>query len=178
MDLAGDGKMDMVQMSGYVRGFYARMGEAGWDSFRAFSAWPNIDTSDPNLRFVDLTGNGRADILLTEDQALTWHASLAEDGFGPATRLTLPTDEERGPQLLFDDSTQSIYLSDISGDGLSDLVRIRNGDIRYWPNLGYGCFGSKITMDNAPWFDNVDLFDQRRLRLAELTAPVLQISST
>jgi hypothetical protein len=26
---------------------------------------------------------------------------------------------------------------DMSGDGLSDLVRIRNGEICYWPSLGY-----------------------------------------
>ena len=26
----------------------------------------------------------------------------------------------------------------MSGDGLTDLVRIRNGEVCYWPNLGYG----------------------------------------
>ena len=46
------------------------------------------------------------------------------------------------------------YLADMSGDGLSDLVRIKNGEVCYWPNLGYGRFGSKVTMDNSPWFDD------------------------
>ena len=41
----------------------------------------------------------------------------------------------------------------MSGDGLSDLVRIRNGEVCYWPNLGYGRFGAKVTMDGAPVFD-------------------------
>ena len=41
----------------------------------------------------------------------------------------------------------------MSGDGLTDLVRIRNGEVCYWPNLGYGRFGAKVTMDDAPWFD-------------------------
>ena len=54
---------------------------------------------------------------------------------------------------MFADGTQSIYLADMSGDGLTDLVRIRNGEVCYWPNLGYGRFGAKVTMDNAPWFD-------------------------
>ena len=54
------------------------------------------------------------------------------------------------------------------GDGLTDLVRIRNGEVCYWPNLGYGRFGAKVTMDNAPWFDNPDQFDQRRIRLADI----------
>jgi hypothetical protein len=51
---------------------------------------------------------------------------------------------------------------------LTDLVRIRNGEVCYWPNLGYGHFGAKVTMDNAPWFDRPDLFDQRRIRLADI----------
>ena len=50
----------------------------------------------------------------------------------------------------------------------TDIVRIRNGDVCYWPNLGYGCFGAKVTMDNAPWFDTPDQFDPRRLRLADI----------
>ena len=42
----------------------------------------------------------------------------------------------------------------MSGDGLTDLVRIRNGEVCYWPNLGYGRFGAKVTMDNSPRFDH------------------------
>ena len=50
---------------------------------------------DPNLKFVDLTGDGHADILITEDDAFTWHPSLAEDGFGPAENVRQALDEER-----------------------------------------------------------------------------------
>ena len=56
----------------------------------------------------------------------------------------------------------------MSGDGLTDLVRIRNGEVCYWPNIGYGRFGSKVTMDNSPWFDAPDIFDQSRIRLADI----------
>ena len=123
---------------------------------------------DPNLRFVDLDGDGHADVLITEHDVFTWHPSLAEDGFGPARSVRQPLDEEHGPRLVFADGTQSIYLADMCGDGLTDLVRIRNGEVCYWPNLGYGRFGAKVTMDNAPWFDHPDQFDQRRVRLADI----------
>ncbi len=33
------------------------------------------------------------------------------------------------------------------GDGLPDWVRLRNGEVCYGPNLGYGRFGAKVTMD-------------------------------
>jgi len=45
---------------------------------------------------------------------------------------------------------------------------VRNGEVCYWPNLGYGRFGAKVTMDNAPLFDREDQFDQRRIRLADI----------
>ena len=56
-------------------------------------------------------------------------------------------DEEQGPRLIFADGTGSIFLADRSGDGLRDLVRIRNGGICSWPNRGYGRFGAKVKMD-------------------------------
>ncbi|HEX8336765.1 MAG TPA: toxin TcdB middle/C-terminal domain-containing protein [Pyrinomonadaceae bacterium] len=55
----------------------------------------------------------------------------------------------------------------MSGDGLSDLVRVRNGEVSYWPSLGYGRFGAKVTMNDAPVFDAPDIYDPRRVRLAD-----------
>src|SRR5262249_60967203 len=109
-----------------------------------------------------------ADILITEDDVFWWYPSLAEDGFGPAERVPQSWDEEKGPRLVLADAEHTIQLVDLSGDGLSDLVRIRSGEVCYWPNLGYGRFGPKVSMDNAPWFDNPDQFDQRRVRLADI----------
>src|SRR5215471_21729275 len=57
----------------------------------------------------------------------------------------------------------------MSGDGLTDVVRIRNGEICYWPNLGYGRFGPKVAMDRAPLFDHPDQYHPRFLHLADLT---------
>ena len=167
LDLAGDGQVDLVQMDGTVQGFYERTHDEDWEAFRPFQLWPNVNADDPNLKFVDLTGDGHADILITEHEAFVWHASLAEEGFDRAKRVGQVFDEEQGPQLVFADGTQSIYLADFSGDGLTDLVRIRNGEVCYWPNVGYGRFGAKVTMDNAPWFDTPDMFDHRRIRLAD-----------
>ncbi len=168
MDLAGDGQPDLVVLDDPMPGLYEHDGEEGWQPFRPFTSRLNRDTRDPNLKFIDLDGDGHADVLITEQEVFTWHPSLAEEGFGPARRVQQALDEEKGPRLVFADGTQSIYLADMCGDGLTDLVRIRNGEVCCWPNLGYGRFGAKVTMDNAPWFDNSDQFDQRRVRLADI----------
>ena len=158
----------VVVMDGPTPGLYEHDEAEGWQPFRPFTSRLNRDMRDPNLKFVDLDGDGHADVLITEDDAFVWHASLAEEGFGPARRVAQALDEEKGPRLVFADGTQSIYLADLSGDGLTDIVRIRNGEVCYWPNLGYGRFGAKVTMDNAPWFDNPDQFDHKRIRLADI----------
>jgi RHS repeat-associated protein len=168
MDLAGDGRLDRVELDGPVRGIHERTDDEDWDLFRSFTSWPNIDAHDPNLRFVDLTGDGLADILISDNEAFIWHNSRATDGFGPQQHVAQAPDEEKGPDLVFADSTSSIFLADFSGDGLTDLARVGNGEVCYWPNLGYGRFGAKVTMDNAPRFDNPDQFDRGRIRLADI----------
>ena len=168
LDLAGDGQLDVVALAGPTPGFYERTEDEDWEPFQTFRRLPNISWEEPNLRFVDLDGDGHADILISENDVFTWYPSLAEEGFGPGRQVRQPIDEERGARVVLADGTQSIYLADMCGDGLTDLVRIRNGEVCYWPNLGYGRFGAKVTMDDAPWFDNPDQFDQRRVRLADI----------
>ncbi|MGE5400515.1 MAG: SpvB/TcaC N-terminal domain-containing protein, partial [Ignavibacteriales bacterium] len=167
LDLAGDGQLDLVDFHGPVSGFYERTTDEKWENFKSFESLPNIKWDDPNLRFVDLNGDGHADILITENEVLRWYPSLAEKGFGNPYQTFIPSDEEQGPRLVFADGTQSIYLADMSGSGIA-ITRILNGEISYWPNLGYGKFGKKVTMDNSPWFDSADQFDQKRIRIADI----------
>ncbi len=168
LDLAGDGLLDLVDLAGPVPGFYERTSDGDWEQFRAFASQPRIDWLNPSVRLVDLTGDGRPDILITEDEALWWHPSLAEAGFAEAEKVWQAVDEADGPRVLFSDGTESIQLADMSGDGSMDIVRIRNGEVCYWPNLGYGRFGARVIMEASPWFDHPDLFDHARVRLADI----------
>jgi hypothetical protein len=168
MDLVGDGHLDCVVLERPGAGFYERNAGERWQSFTSLNSAPNIDWNDPNLRLIDVDGDGFSDVLITAEDSLTYFPSCARFGFGAPVRLPKAMNEEAGPAIIFADNERSIFLADMSGDGLSDIVRIRNGEICYWPNLGYGLFGAKVTMDAAPWFDAPDQFDPARIRLADI----------
>lgn len=175
-DLSGDGQLDLVRYAAPLPGFFSRRAavappadasDLGWEPFRAFQSVPNIDWNNANLRTIDLDGDGFPDVLLTETDAFCWFPSRAKHGFGPGERRTKPRDEDAGPAIVFADGTETIQLADMSGDGLVDIVRVRNGEVCYWPNLGYGLFGRKITLENSPWFDRASDFDPRRVRFGD-----------
>ncbi|MDM0069629.1 SpvB/TcaC N-terminal domain-containing protein [Variovorax sp. J31P207] len=167
IDLDSDGRLEFAMLEQGIGGYFDRTADAGWTPFRPFRSFPLVDFADPNVHLADLSGDGLADILITDDQAITWHPSLGDGGFGEAIRVRVPWNEEGGPRVLLGQADQSVFLADMSGDGLADLVRIRNGEVCYWPNLGHGRFGPKVTMDASPWFDEEGLFDARRLRFAD-----------
>ncbi len=167
LDLDGEGHLDLVRFQDPAAGFYERTDDRNWEPFRNFRTIPRLEWNDPNIRFADITGDGFADILKTEGDSIQWYKSLGSKGFDGGVHVRLPQDENRGPSLLFSDASHSVFLADMSGDGLTDLVRITNGEVSYWPNQGYGKFGPKVTMDNSPWLDKVHQFDPRRLHLVD-----------
>ncbi|MEQ9320653.1 MAG: VCBS repeat-containing protein, partial [Polyangiaceae bacterium] len=129
---------------------------------------PQLDWSNPSLRFIDLDGDGFADVLMSENHVYTWYPSLREQGFGPARSAPRWSDERRGPNMVFAEGEQSVFLADMTGDGLVDLVRIRDGRVCYWPNLGYGQFGARVVMSNPPTLDRPNLYDPSRVRMADV----------
>ncbi|MFZ4427164.1 MAG: SpvB/TcaC N-terminal domain-containing protein [Saprospiraceae bacterium] len=174
-DLAADGRKQIVVNSPGLQGYYelADMGDSPaqtrWEGFRAFARVANVNLRDPNIRLLDLNGDGQPDIVLSEERVFTWYPAAGTQGYDAPELAPKPFDEERGPALVFSEPLQTIFLADMSGDGLTDLVRIRNGEVCYWPNLGYGRFGAKVTMANAPVFDTPDLFNPSYIQLADVS---------
>jgi RHS repeat-associated protein len=170
MDLAGDGFLDVVDLNSANPGFSKRTFDNGWEAFCPFNAMPNIDWTDANLQLADMTGDGLPDILIVEPTYISVYQSLGEAGFAMPEQCypSEPMNEESNPILTYADQNHAIFIADMTGDGLADLVMIRNGGICYWPCLGYGRFGSKVTMSQAPWFEPPDAFDALRIRMGDI----------
>ncbi|MFT3772892.1 MAG: SpvB/TcaC N-terminal domain-containing protein [Minicystis sp.] len=170
-DIDGDGEKELVLFEPPVVGYHDRLSDGTWGPFKAFPSQPVVDFADPNLRFVDLTGDGLEDVLVAwHDDRFLWFKSMGKDGFAEPIAYHKWSDEERapGPRVVFADEVQTIFLADMSGDGLTDIVRIQNGSVCYWPNIGNGHFGARVQMGGIGHFDNPDQFDPKRLRLADV----------
>lgn len=165
-DIGGDGRTDLLVHDGPLPGFYETTLNEAWRTFKPYQTFPSFELNDPNVRLVDLTGDGRSDALVTEPDRFLWFECLGEKGFAPAQALARIHNLDLFPDIYFDDPAGRVRLAGMSGGGLKDLVLVHNGRIDYWPNLGYGRFGKRITMENAPRLD-ID-FDPKRLFLADL----------
>lgn len=166
-NLEANGQLYLSQF-GQNGGYAKRADDGTWSPFRNFTQQANIDLSDPDIRYVDLNGDGKPEILLLRDQVLRWYPNAGEAGYEAEKRSYTGTDSTQGPARIFQNDLENIFLSDMTGDGLSDIVRIRNGDICYWPNLGYGRFGEKVIMDDAPIFAAPNVFQSGNIRLSDI----------
>lgn len=168
-DLEADGRKFLVVTEPPLRGAFELSDDDEWQPYGSFQRVPNIALNDPDTKFIDLDGDGRSDLAVSEDNVFIWYPSAGIDGYANPRMAPKPFDEERGPALVFSDPTSSIFLANMSGSGLTDIVRVRNGEICYWPNLGYGRFGAKVSMDFCPVFDTTDLFNPDYIHLADVS---------
>jgi hypothetical protein len=162
MDLGGEGKLDLVVTSPSRSGYYESSRDGNWEPYRSFASTPT-DLLDPQRQMVDVTGDGLADLLLFEEDTVKVYPSKGKLGYGGPFRQQR---ESSLPITSNPSAREAIRFTDLFGDGGSHLVRIRNGSVECWPNLGYGRFGPKVEMTNAPRFESE--MDASRLFLTDI----------
>jgi hypothetical protein len=129
---------------------------------------------------MDLTGDGLPDVVVERSDRFTWFASKGKGGFAQAADIPKPA-ASPGASLprMGEDQELDFAFADMNGDGLPDLVRIRNGRVEYWPQIGHGRFGAGVLMEDSPVIDSEEEFDIARVQLVDLdgsgTADLLYI---
>ena len=166
MDADGDGRPDLVVPAvgagGQTAGYFPMSFAGGWSrrSFQPYRLSPPVGLADPAVKLIDLDGDGLTDVLRSgtrlecwfndPDPRQAWQRTAIGNGTGPAVDLADPR----------------VRLADMTGDGLHDLVLLRNGNIAYWPNLGYGRWGARVTMRRSPRLP--EGYDPRRVLLGDV----------
>ncbi len=170
-DLDADGRKFVVSNQPGIQGYFEmdEDEESNWKPFKHFDNVPNVNIREPKTKFIDLNGDGKAELVVDEDNVFVWYPSLGTAGYDSPELFHKPFDDEEGPRIIFSDSEQSIFLADLNGDGMTDIARIRNRNISYWANMGYGKFSPKITMNYSPVFDSDEDFNPEYLYLFDIS---------
>ncbi len=169
-DFDRDGNLNLVIMQGRESGYYEyNRDKETWNTFTSFTSTPHIRQMDVNTQLLDLTGDGRADILTTEEDRIIWYPSKGKEGFGEPKQIAKPLSNgvSRTP-MIGSNPMLDYFFVDMNASGLPDQVHVYNGKVEYWPNLGNGNFGAGIIMEDAPHLDFDFELDASRIRLVDL----------
>jgi RHS repeat-associated protein len=165
-DMSGNGNVDVLVMDRPISGYYPLSAPhgtapAGFAAPVVFERAPNVLPADPRVRFLDLNGDGITDVL--HDTGRAWLVYLREDvGDWSETPRVLP--QGRTPPVSLADP--HVYLGDMTGDGLTDIVRVDGGGVTYWPARADGGWGAAMTMSPPPALGRDH--DPRRLALVDV----------
>ncbi len=150
IDANGDGQIDLLVTTEEIAGYYPQRFGGLWDrrSFQRYRVAPSFDLKDPEVKMVDLDGDGVTDAIRSGSR-LECFFNDAHEGW-KKTRWVERHALEIFPNVNFSDPR--VKWGDMTGDGLQDIVLVYNGIVQYWPSLGHGEWGERITMQNSPHF--------------------------
>ncbi|WP_328690695.1 FG-GAP-like repeat-containing protein [Streptomyces phaeochromogenes] len=144
LDADGDGRADLMVSRPGLAGYFPLRFDTTWDRFHPYRNAPTFSLQDPELRLLDLNGDGVTGALRAGGPRLECWFNDPEAGWsGP-----VPVRNDSLPVVSFTDPR--VRIADLTGDGLPDLVMLHNGDVRYWPCLGRGSWGGELHMAASP----------------------------
>ncbi|MGH7491838.1 MAG: SpvB/TcaC N-terminal domain-containing protein [bacterium] len=167
IDANGDGRTDLLVTKPGLSGYFPLRFSpevSGWDrrSFQRYELAPSFNLEDPEVKLVDMDGDGVTDAIRSGSR-LEIFFSDPQHGWNN-TRWVERRALEDFPNINFSDPR--VKWADMSGDGLQDIVLVHDGNVEYWPNLGYGNWGKRIHMQNSPRF--VYGYDPKRILLGDV----------
>jgi RHS repeat-associated protein len=164
-DLNGDGRVDLFATDQPLKMMFSNNGKGGFDKKPViFRSSPHLKLSSPANRLMDIDGDGVTDLLETGRTHFLLYKHEKDKGWKDPIAVSRLHDMENFPDLML--GTKGVYLEDMKGDGLQDLVWFQSGQLRYWPYIGNGQWGAAVDMLRAPLLPNG--FRYERLVLTDI----------
>jgi RHS repeat-associated protein len=171
LDANGNGRADLMVIDGLRDGYFPLTFDGQWNKrgFVRYRSAPTINLDAPDVRLLDLDGDGVTDALRTGMQFELYYND-PDQGWSKLD-VRKRTDSDDFPNVTFEDPR--VKLGDMTGDGLQDILLIQNGHVEYWPYRGYGRWGRRVTMRNSPHFEDAVFFpgigfDPKRLLIGDV----------
>ncbi|MBI3202989.1 MAG: hypothetical protein HYZ29_15730, partial [Myxococcales bacterium] len=171
-DLDGDGRANLVHMpiaKKYQVLAPELVGNAWYWKGRSITTASNQDVKidftneSSKIRVFDVDSDGLVDVVVTTGTQMQTFFALGrypwQDGqFGKGTRTGPETAMVANDPVTsclpwsatpIQFSDPDVFLGDMNGDGITDIARVRAGEIRYWPGRGNGFWGTGVR-NNCP----------------------------
>lgn len=164
IDANGDGRTDLLVTTAALSGYFPLRFDGRWDrkSFQRFRQAPSFNLEDPEVKLIDLDGDGVTDAIRSGSR-LECFFNDPKEGW-KETRWDEHRSLEVFPNLNFSDPR--VKWGDMTGDNLQDVALVQDGNVEYWPNLGRGRWGKRIRMENSPRFPYG--YDPRRILVGDV----------
>ncbi|HET8846114.1 MAG TPA: toxin TcdB middle/N-terminal domain-containing protein, partial [Ktedonobacteraceae bacterium] len=162
IDLDGDGIIDAIRSGTSLECFFNDP-KQGWTGTRliprkaSLDDFPNVNFSDPRVRWADMTGDGLQDIVLIYDRSISYWPTLGRGKWGQRVCM------ENSPHLPWGYDPRRILLGDVDGDGVADLVYVEDTHVTLWINQSGNGWSAPIIIEGTP-----PVFDTDAVRLVDM----------
>jgi hypothetical protein len=121
-----------------------------WVERRALEEFPNVNFSDPRVKWADMTADGLQDIALVYDGNVEYWPNLGYGDWGKRIHM------RNSPRFPYGYDPKRILLGDVDGDGMADLVYVDDVKVTLWINQSGNGWSDPIVIKGTPRVSDMD----------------------